>query len=91
MAHFLLLNNLIFKKDQILTSYATEEDFLLDQIQSNSLAIEHINSELEKVISEMPEDHRDTKEKIINAYTRGISYLQKDNQIKKKKIRSIKS
>ena len=74
-----------------MTSYATEEDFLLDQIYSNNLAIEHINSELEKVISEMPEDHRDTKEKIINVYTRGISYLQKDNQIKKKKIRSITS
>lgn len=33
-----------------MTSYASEEDFLKDQIQSNNLAIEFIKDELEKVI-----------------------------------------
>lgn len=69
-----------------MTSYASEEDFLKDQIQSNNLAIEFIKDELEKVISELPEDHTGTKEKIINVYTRGIGYLKKDNQVKKREI-----
>ena len=69
-----------------MTSYASEEDFLKDQIQSNNLAIEFIKDELEKVISELPEDHVGTKEKIINVYTRGIGYLKKDNQVKKREI-----
>jgi hypothetical protein len=74
-----------------MTSYALEEDFLKDQIQSNNLAIEFIKDELEKVISELPEDHAGTKEKIINVYTRGIGYLKKDNQVKKRKINAMQS
>lgn len=74
-----------------MTSYASEEDFLKDQIQSNNLAIEFIKDELEKVISELPEDHVGTKEKIINVYTRGIGCLKKDKEVNKRKINAMQS
>jgi hypothetical protein len=69
-----------------MTSYASEKDYLLDQIESNKEAIEFIEHELEKVLTEMPEDHAGTKEKIVSVYTRGIEYLKRDNRQIKKKI-----
>ena len=70
-----------------MTSYGSERDYLLDQIESNKEAIEFIEEELEKVLTEMPEDHAGTKEKIVSVYTRGIEYLKRDNRQKFKKVK----
>ena len=73
-----------------MTSYASEKDYLLDQIESNKEAIEFVEEELEKVLTEMPEDHAGTKEKIVSVYTRGIEYLKRDNRQKEDKVKALK-
>lgn len=73
-----------------MTSYASEEDYLLDQIESNKEAIEFIEEELEKVLAELLEDHAGTGEKIISVYTRGIDYLKRDNRQKEDKVKALK-
>lgn len=72
-----------------MTSYASEKDYLLDQIESNKEAIEFIEEELEKVLTEMPEDHSGTKEKIVSVYTRGIEYLKRDIRQKFNKVQPL--
>lgn len=69
-----------------MTSYGSERDYLLDQIESNKEAIEFIEEELEKVLTEMLEDHAGTKEKIVSVYTRGIEYLKRDIRQKLNKV-----
>ena len=68
-----------------MTSYATEEDFLRDQIQSNNLAIKFIKRELNRVSSKIQEDYIYTKEKIINVYVRGVEALEEDSEQKKER------
>ena len=72
-----------------MTSYANEEDFLKDQIRSNNLAIKFFKRELDKINSEFVEDFINTKDKIINVYVEGIGILQKDNHLKREKIKSL--
>ncbi|MGB2401510.1 MAG: hypothetical protein ACPH7H_06910 [Porticoccaceae bacterium] len=72
-----------------MTSYASEKDYLLDQIESNKEAIEFVEEELEKVLTEMPEDHAGTKEKIVSVYTRGIEYLKRDIKKKYNKVKPL--
>lgn len=69
-----------------MTSYGSERDYLLDQIESNKEAIEFIEEELERVLTEMLEDHAGTKEKIVSVYTRGIEYLKRDIRQKLNKV-----
>ena len=69
-----------------MTSYASEEDFLLDQIRSNKLAIKYLQGRLTEVIEEFFDDHAYTKKKIINAYTEGIEVLKIDSEEKQKRL-----
>jgi len=73
-----------------MTTYASEEDYLRDQIESNKEAIEFIEQELEKISAELLEDHAGTAEKIISVYARGIEYLKRDNRKKEDQVIALK-
>ena len=72
-----------------MTSYANEEDFLRDQIQSNNLAIKFIKRELNKVRSEIQDDYIDTKSKVINVYAKGVEALEEDSEQKRERIKFL--
>jgi|TARA_B110000503_G_C6828951_1_gene281973 hypothetical protein len=72
-----------------MTSYANEEDFLRDQIQSNNLAIKFIKRELNRVRSEIQDDYIDTKSKVINVYAKGVEALEEDSEQKRERIKFL--
>ncbi len=72
-----------------MTSYASEEDFLKDQIQSNNLAIKFIKEKLDDICSDFQEDHISTKDKIMNIYLQGIEALEEDSELKKERIKAL--
>ena len=72
-----------------MTSYANEEDFLRDQIQSNNLAIKFIKRELNRVRSEIQDYYIDTKSKVINVYAKGVEALEEDSEQKRERIKFL--
>ena len=78
----------IFSKDFLtrikMTTYATREDYLRDQISSFKKAKKILKQYKTQVTREVEEDFRGDKEKVLKGVQKGIKYLDS----KKEKIRS---
>ena len=67
-----------------MTTYATREDYLRDQISSFKKAKKILKQYKTQITREVEEDFRGDKEKVLKGVQKGIKYLDS----KKEKIRS---
>lgn len=86
------LKKLALKEISIdMTSFASEQAYLKNEISVNKRALRYLKSELERVKSEMPLDlpSMGPREKIIDVFMRGIDELKNENKRLKDKLSLI--
>lgn len=72
-----------------MTSYNSEQDYLRDQVHSNTLAIRYLKEKLEITLDEMVPDFMGTEQKVIGVLEDGIQSLKEESKEMRKRIKEL--
>ena len=74
-----------------MTTYATKEDYLWDQISSFKRAKKILKQYKTQITREVMEDFRGDKEKVLKGIQKGIKYLDSKREIIKSELNILKN
>ena len=74
-----------------MTTYATREDYLRDQISSFKKAKKILKQYKTQITREVMEDFRGDKEKVLKGIQKGIKYLDSKREIIKSELNILKN
>ena len=72
-----------------MTSYDSEQDYLRDQVHSNTLAIRYLKEKLEIILDEMVPDYMGTEHKVIGVLEDGIQSLKTESKEMRRRIKEL--
>lgn len=72
-----------------MTSYECEQDYLRDQIYSNSLAVKYLETKIEMVDVELMPDDLGTDTKVIDVLLAGIKSLKDESKKMRKRVKDL--
>ncbi len=72
-----------------MTTYKCEQDYLRDQVHSNTLAIRYLKEKLEMAHDELVPDYMGTEQKVIGVLEDGIQSLKEDSKEMRKRIKEL--
>ena len=82
-------NTLGVLEEATMTSYECEQDYLRDQIYSNSLAVKYLEAKLDMVDIELMPDYLGTDTKIIDILTAGIKSLKSESKKMRQRVKDL--
>lgn len=72
-----------------MTSYDSEQDYLKDQVYSNTLAIRYLQQKLEMIGDELLPDYMGTEQKVIGVLEEGIQSLKEESKEMRRRIKEL--
>ena len=72
-----------------MTTYSSEQDYLRDQVRSNTLAIRYLEEKLEITFDEMVPDYMGTEQKVIGVLEDGIRSLKEESKEMRRRIKEL--
>ena len=72
-----------------MTVYNCEQDLLIDQVHSNTLAIRYLKEKLEMVHDELVPDYMGTEQKVIGVLEDGIQSLKGKSKEMRRRIKEL--
>ena len=72
-----------------MTTYECEQDYLRDQVHSNTLAIRYLKEKLEMVHYELVPDYMGTEQAVIRVLEDGIQSLKGESKEMRRRIKEL--